>query len=140
MIWVVILLSVFFVLLEGGVSSLPLLLVLFLCALIVRRVWWIFPLAVLSGILLDVMQLRNLGETSLFFVVFLLLISLYERKYETNSLVFVGVSSFFGSLVYLVLFGYHAVVLQSIISCLLAAVLFLCLHIWESKHPQIHRV
>jgi len=128
MVLVVLLVSVLLLFLEGTVLSLPLVLVLLLCITIVYKKVFVFPLAFFFGLLLDVLLVRPLGETSLFFCVFLLLILLYKRKYEIDSLLFVLFSSFVGSFVYLFLFKYTDVILQSIISCGIASLVYFFLH------------
>src|SRR5579859_116016 len=91
--------------LEGTVTTLPLVLICLLCLTIFFRNLYLFIAAFFVGILLDAFALRELGETSIFFLLLIFLILLYQRKYEINSYPFVLIASFVGSLLYLLLFG-----------------------------------
>src|SRR5258708_2181014 len=96
-------LSVF---LEGTVTNLPLVVVCLLCLNILQRDPLIFIYTFLAGIFLDAFALRVLGMTSIYLLIVVFLIFLYQRKYEINTYPFVLIASFLGSLVYLLLFGY----------------------------------
>lgn len=112
------------VVVEGTITSLPLTLIFLLCLTVMKRQEWIFFLAFLSGLILDAFSMRALGISSLFFVSFVFMTQLYQRKYETATMPFVVLASFFGSLWYLVIIGSHAVVLQSVFSSVICAVAF----------------
>lgn len=120
------LLVVFFVALfsEGTLTTLPLTLLALIILLLQKREQWIFPLAFVSGILLDVMTMDRIGIRSIFFVFFLFFMVLYEKKYEIQTLPFVSVVSFFGSLIYLFLLSSKPLLLQSLTSCVIASMLF----------------
>lgn len=113
--------------LEGSVISLPLVLVFLLCLAIWKRDGIAFPIAFAAGLLLDILVVRTIGMSSLFFVVFVFLIFLYQRKYEINSYPFVAFAAFFGSIVFLLIFGYRGWFWQSLISSLIASILFMIL-------------
>lgn len=111
--------------LEGTMTTLPL---VFLCLLLVTifmRNLFLFILAFLAGIFLDAFVLRPIGEASIFLLFIVFLILLYQRKYEINSYPFVMIASFFGSLVFLLLFGYGHAIEQAIISAIIAVFLFI---------------
>jgi len=76
------LLIIISVFLEGTVTTLPLTLVCLLCLTIYKREGIVFLIAFLAGLLLDILRVNMVGESSLFFVVFVFLILLYQRKYE----------------------------------------------------------
>lgn len=101
--------------LEGTMTTLPL---VFLCLVILTifmRNLFLFVLAFLAGIFLDAFALRPVGETSIFLLLFVFLLLLYQRKYEINSYPFVFIASFVGALIYLLIFGYqHAYWLASL--------------------------
>src|SRR4051812_14231819 len=99
-------------LLEGTITTLPLVLVCLLCLGISRRDVVTFFIAFFVGFFLDVFTLHPIGKTSLFFVIFLFLVSLYQRKYEINSVPFVIVASFIGSLLFLWVFGQKNIFFQ----------------------------
>jgi len=92
--------------LEGTVTNLPLVFISLVILTIAIRNLFLFFLAFFAGILLDAFALRPLGETSMFLLICVFLMLLYQRKYEINSYPFVLLASFFGSLIYLFLFGY----------------------------------
>jgi cell shape-determining protein MreD len=111
-------------LLEGTITTLPLVLVCILCLGIFRRDALTFFIAFFAGFLLDALLLHPVGKTSLFFVTFLFLVSLYQRKYEINSVPFVLAASFIGSVIFLWIFGDRNILLQSVLSSVIATVLF----------------
>lgn len=100
--------TIFFIalLLEGTVTNLPLVFIALVIVTIAMRNLFLFLLAFISGIFLDAFALRPLGETSIFLLLCVFLMLLYQRKYEINSYPFVFLASFVGSLIYLLLFGY----------------------------------
>ncbi len=85
---------------------------------------WIFFWALGLGLFLDLILIRPLGYTSLVFTIFVFLILLYERKFETQTLTFVFISTFLGSLVYLQIFEYNSVLLQSLANAVISIFLF----------------
>ncbi len=116
-----------FLWLECTVTSLPLFLIAVLLLLILcstKHNNWVFILAFLGGLVLDVSAVRSPGGTSLFLTCWLFLILLYERKYEIDAILFVIVSSFFGTFLYLWFFGYGDIFIQSIVGSFLSLVLF----------------
>ena len=110
--------------LEGTVTTLPLVFICLLCLTIFIRNLSLFIVAFLAGILLDAFALRSLGETSIFFLLLIFLILLYQRKYEINSYPFVLMASFLGSLLYLSIFGYGNAVWVACASAVIAVVIF----------------
>ncbi len=110
------------------ITTIPIVLTVLLMSYIFSKESWVFLAAFLSGILLDVITLGTLGESSLFFILFLFLVDLYEKKFEIQTLSFVLLSSFFGSLGYLLLFGYNAVLITAIASTCLSAFFFVLTH------------
>lgn len=112
------------VIIEGTLTTLPLTLIFLLCLTVMKRQEWIFPLAFIAGILLDVFVFRTPGITSLYFVSFVFLLLLYQRKYETATMPFVAIAAFFGSMGYMMLIGHSAVLLQVLLSTLIATSTF----------------
>ena len=122
---VLFLLSIF---LQSSVTTIPLFFLVLLSFFVLERKEWIFFLAFLGGIVLDVLSFRNIGESSIFFVLFLFLVSLYERKFETATVYFIFVSSLLGSILFLGLFyNTGSLILESIISSLLGVLIFVTL-------------
>jgi cell shape-determining protein MreD len=112
------------VLLEGSITTLPLTLVCLLCLTIIKRDDKVFIAAFIAGLFLDIFALRQVGGTSIFFLLFVFLLLLYQRKYEIYSTPFVLVATFMGSALFLFTFGYGNVLGQAVLSTLIAGVLF----------------
>lgn len=112
------------ILLEGTVTTLPLVLVILILYSICIKKIEIFLIAFISGMLLDIFLVRAIGLTSIFYICVLLLISLYERKYEVKSPFFVLLITGLVCALYLFIFSRHTVVLQTIISMLLSGGIF----------------
>lgn len=111
-------------LLESTVTSLPLVLDMIIVLYIFQRKSWVFWAAFISGLLLDTVSLNPLGRTSIFFLIFLFIASLYEKKFEISSSYFVLIYSFLGSLIFLWMFGGNSIILQSVISSLATLLIF----------------
>jgi hypothetical protein len=124
MVYLLILFLVVSLFLEGTVTAIPLVLVGLICLTIFNRNLFMFFLAFIIGIFLDIFAVRTVGETSIFFLFMVLLIFLYQRKYEINSYPFVLIGSFAGSLIYLVIFGYAHVLRQAFANTVVAFLLF----------------
>ncbi len=105
------------------VASWPIVFIL-LIFLAFDRKTWIFLLAFFGGMILDLMFFRILGATSLFLSISIFLIFLYEKKFEIYTLPFVFTSSFLGSALYLIIFGYNYVLQQAVVSSLITVLLF----------------
>jgi cell shape-determining protein MreD len=112
------------VLLEGTLTTLPLTLVCLICFTIFKRDTSVFPYAFFAGLFIDVFRVQPLGGTSLFYVGFLFLILLYKKKYEIYSFPFVMMATFSGSFFQLLFYGYENVILQAVISAVIASLLF----------------
>lgn len=126
---VVCLLGAFF---EATVTTLPVLLCLLVVISIHEKSNKIFVLAFISGIVLDVMRVDPVGLRSIFYIIFLFLIFLYERKFETSNPVFVFFASLIGSIGYLLLFQYQ-VVLPAILGGVFATILFYIANVFSKK-------
>lgn len=118
---ILILLSAF---LQGSVTTLPLPLLLFLTAAVVVKKTWIFRAAFLTGLLLDIFLLNPLGKTSLFFVIFIFIILLYDKKFDIQTFHFVFLASFIGSLIYFIAFQVSNILAQALVSAIITALLF----------------
>jgi cell shape-determining protein MreD len=111
---------------EGVLTTLPLTLLFLLCLTVMKRQEWIFPLAFTAGVLLDFFALRPVGVTSLFFISYIFLLLLYQRKYETATMPFVIIASFLGSVGYLLLIRQPSFFIQGLLSMVIAAGAFYC--------------
>lgn len=110
--------------LEGTVTTLPLVFLCFVILTILLRNLFLFVLAFFGGIFLDAFALRPIGETSIFLLLFVFLMLLYQRKYEINTYSFVFIASFFGALLYLFLFGYQNIYWEAAMSAVFGVLLF----------------
>lgn len=129
-LFILLLISVF---LEGTVTSLPLVLICLICMTIIFRDAVIFLPAFFVGILLDAFALRSIGGTSIFLLLVIFLILLYQRKYEINTYPFVFISSFVGSLLFLTIFGYSGAIVAAFVSGFIAVLLFMILRYSSQK-------
>jgi hypothetical protein len=129
-----VLLSVFFIslFLEGTVTNLPLVFVCLVILTIAMRNLSLFVLAFLAGTFLDAFALRSIGMTSIFLLLCVFLILLYQRKYEINSYPFVLLSSFVGSLIYLLMFGYANAFGLASASVVVAFLLFIVYRLYSA--------
>lgn len=127
---ILLLISIF---LEGTMTVLPLVFICLLCLTILMRDQLIFFIAFFAGMLLDAFLLRPIGETSIFFLLVVFLIFLYQRKYEINSYPFVFIASFCGSFLSLLVFGYANAFVDASASSLIALLLFVCIRITNLK-------
>lgn len=92
---------------QGSITTLPLLLIVLLLLYIFYRHEIVFLLAFISGVILDSLLVRSVGQSSIFFLSFLFLVFLYQRKFEISSYYFIFFSLFGGSCFYFFLFyGY----------------------------------
>ena len=107
-----------------GVTTLPVIIIVLMLGAIFYKKLSVFVFAFLSGIILDISLFRPIGVTSFTFIAFLLVTSLYGRKFEIRTAPFVFLSSFLGSILYLWFFGYKMVFIQSVIVALIAVLLF----------------
>jgi cell shape-determining protein MreD len=92
-----------------------------------------FIVAFLAGLLLDVFLLRPLGESSVYFLIVLFLIFMYEKKYEVNSLLFMTLATGVTSCIYFVIFPVPGSLSQVITATLLGGFLYILLHIKKTK-------
>jgi cell shape-determining protein MreD len=110
--------------LESSVTSLPLVFLILLCLAVLARKEWIFVLAFIAGIVLDALSFRALGQSSLYFIGYIFLVFLYEKKFEIATKYFIFIASFLGSFGFLIIFSYGNVVLQSLISSIIGVIIF----------------
>lgn len=103
---------------------------------VVFRKSWVFFAAFFLGLIIDLFQLRFLGQTAVFFVIFIFLLFLYKRKFETQTLTFVFFSTFLGSLIYLLIFGYNNVLIQSGINAIIGVSFFKLLWLKLDRHSE----
>jgi cell shape-determining protein MreD len=126
-----------FPLLEGSVISLPFSLLSLIFLATTRKHVSVFFLAIVNGLILDLITLRPLGITGIFYTVFLFLLFLYERKYETSTLPFILSAVFVGVLIYSVIFNNTHITLQIILSIIIITLVYsLSAKIFRSSSVQ----
>lgn len=123
-IWLFWLVIFFAVIAQGELSSFPIILDVLLISYILTRSTKIVTASFISGIFLDIFTVKTVGISSMFFVVFLFLVFLYERKFEITTLPFVLITSFLGSLGYLVLTQDTILFFESLVSAIITVGLF----------------
>jgi len=126
-----------FPLLEGTVISLPFSFLSLIFLATTRKHVSVFFLAIVNGLILDLITLRPLGITGIFYTVFLFLLFLYERKYETSTLPFILSAVFVGVLIYSVIFSNTHITLQIILSIIIITLVYsLSAKIFRSSSVQ----
>ncbi len=112
-------------LLQGSVTTLPLVTLFFINAAVVEKKTWIFPASFLTGLVLDVLLFNPLGKTSLFLVIFLFIILLYDKKFDIQTFPFVFLASFVGSSIYFIVIGHIPnIFIQAITSAVISTSAF----------------
>ncbi|SRR5258706_4115840 len=109
---------------EVGIIQLPFLLIAIVIICIITKSEWIFWVSIASGIILDSLSFRIIGESSVFFVLLLGLIFLYQKRFEIKTIQFVFISTTIGSFLYLLLVGAQSILLQSLVSGILGVFIF----------------
>ena len=123
--FVLLFLLLFFLLIaQATLFTLPLLLDMLLVLYIRKKALWVLSIACICGFLLDMLTVRIVGLSSFVFVLVLLLVAFYERKFEVATTLFVFAAAFLGSLLYLLVFGHSHIVEQALVSALFAITLF----------------
>lgn len=126
--------------LEATIIQLPLVLILLIVHTAVSEKTWIFPVALVSGIILDNLMFRPLGSSSMFFLAILLLIFLYREKYEIKTPAFTAIVTMITSSVYLLIFGYSIFIFQILVSTFFSVMIFLGYIkyklLWKNKTGQ----
>ncbi len=124
------LLSVF---LESSVTTIPLVFLVLLAFFVLERKEWIFALAFLAGIFLDILSFRIVGSTSIFFLILLFLVFLYERKFETATNYFIFAASLAGSILFLAVFSYSgAIIIEGLVSSVIGVLIFMVFSKFEN--------
>lgn len=124
------------ILFEASLTTLPLVLVVILFSAVVLRRNIVFALAFISGLFLDLLSLGQLGITSLYLTCFVLIIFLYQKKFEINNLNFILVFTFIGSILYLWLQSANYIILQSITISLISGISFFVYKLTETNKSK----
>ena len=105
---------------EASFTTIPVAFLFLLLLTIFKKSSIVFIVAFFVGVLMDILLLRPLGMTSMVYLLILFLVTLYDRKFEIATTSFIGFSSFFGSLIYLLVFQNQVPILQAIVSAIFA--------------------
>ncbi|MBI2032787.1 MAG: rod shape-determining protein MreD [Candidatus Levybacteria bacterium] len=116
--------SLILVFIETVFLEIPLVFIFLLNVAITKPKSSIFLFSFLAGIALDVLSIRVLGTTSLFFLIFFFLLFLYEKKFEIRTFYSVFVFSLIGGILYAILFDYGNLLFQGFISTVFSLVLY----------------
>jgi len=120
--------------LQTTLTTLPLVLLTLFCLTIIYKNNSIFIFAFTFGLLLDIITFKTPGFSSFFFVISLFLILIYQRKFEITTNYFVLISSFLGSIGYMLLFSYtDLIIAQAIASAIIGLTIFKLL-------PKINKI
>lgn len=112
------------IILQSSVTTVPLVLIVLLNFAVASKKRSVLFIAFFCGLLIDIVLLNPLGQTSLFFVVVLTIVIIYERKYDTQTFPFVFIASFLGSFSYLILYKSGFILIQSIVASLFSLLFF----------------
>lgn len=110
---------------ESTITTIPLTLAVLTVYMILHKKTRYFYAAFAAGLVLDSLAVRVLGSTSAFFVIWLYLVILYDRKYEIRTGVFVFLSLFFGSIIFMYIFKYNYIFLNAFIGSVMGLALYL---------------
>ena len=116
---------------DDSILQVPFVLLVLFIMSIMYKSEWVFPIGFISGLVLDMLLFRPLGLSSMFFILFLFLVFLYERKFELRSIWFVVMMSCFGSFAYLLFFGNVFLIVQVLFSVGLCVLLFLAFSVFN---------
>jgi len=91
---------------------------------ILQRGWGSYFLAFICGILLDSIALRTIGISSIFFLLIISIILLYEHKFEVKNPYFYWIIVFSACSLYTLLFRYQYALIQSLIASMFGFLIF----------------
>lgn len=121
------------ILLESTVTTLPVVLCVLFCFGIMLRNPSILFWGFIGGIIIDALSFHTMGVSSLFFLLFFMIVFLYERKFEIQSIAFVFLFSLLGSLLYLCMLGMHTIIASSIVSACMSTGMYVLLRSLNRK-------
>lgn len=124
------------IVLESTIITLPLVLLLIIFAAVTLKNNDVFILAFLSGLLLDVLTLGTIGLTSAFYVLIVMLIFLYQKKFEIESVNFVSLSAFLGSFIYLFMTNSNQIGMEALSATLLMFISYIIFKKTIKKVPK----
>ena len=124
------------VILESTITTLPLVLLMILFLAVIKRSNEVFLTAFLAGLFLDLLSFGRFGLSSLYFTIFVFVIYVYQNKFEIETLHFITIFSFFGSLFYLITQGSQFIFLQSVVATIISVSSFMMHKKFNKKIPK----
>lgn len=118
------LLLIIAVLLEGSVTTIPLTINSIIILYVITRSNFLFGLASILGIFLDLMSVRTVGISSLLFFLLFFLIIIYERKFEIQTTPFIFFSSFIATSIMFITNYHYFFILQVLSTAILTTFVF----------------
>lgn len=95
----------FAILFEASLFSIPFALPFLLLFFVLHKKPSVFAMAFIIGLILDILHIRPLGMTSLFYLLLLLIVLLYDRKFEVISFPFLIGATVVSVIIYSILFS-----------------------------------
>ncbi|HSX40098.1 MAG TPA: hypothetical protein VLF68_00645 [Candidatus Saccharimonadales bacterium] len=134
---VILLLLIAGLVLESTVTTLPLILIILILATVTAKSQSVFALAFVFGLLLDLFAMRTIGVSSIFLLVCIWLIFLYQRKFEIRTYYFVFLSTGIASFFFLMLFSQKDIIPEVLLSSIISiAGFFIFLRVSHIKTKQ----
>lgn len=118
------LLLILFLMLETSITTLPLIVGLFVLIAVFFKNALVFFLAFFIGFLFDILTLRTVGVSSIFLVAVVFFILLYRNKFEIETSAFIFIASFLSCFFFLLFLGAGFVLIQALIGAMVTWLLF----------------
>ncbi len=131
MIYLGIIISVF---LQSTLSTIPIIIPILVYYFIFSKKMNAFGMALVSGIFIDIFLLNPIGATSLFLTIILFIISLYSKKFEIQTPIFLVLITFISTLIYSFLFSPDSSFQKAIFNIALALLILNIIKFWKKKN------
>jgi len=125
---------IFSLFLETTFINLPFVLIIIFLFAVTYKGEWIFPFAVIGGVFLDILSFKTVGLSSLFFMLMLGVVFLYQRKYEIQSPQFIVIFSFVSVFVYQIIFKNQYIFWGAFLTSILSVAIFGLMIIFNTKN------
>lgn len=132
-VFILVLLALF---LEGSVTTIPLVFLCLLVLYIIHRRAWVIAATFFLGFFLDFFLVRSVGQTSVVLLLLLSLVFLYERKFEIVTPAFTFITACLGSFLYSIIFHTSSGFPVSIFSGLVAVCLLMIFKKFEKTEEK----
>lgn len=109
---------------QATITTIPFIIMLFVLFYVFSNSFLLLLAVFLSGLIFDTLLLHPLGSTSMVFLGFILLLLLYERKFETRTFQFVFFATLLGSTIFLLTYQFHFVVEQALFVSIISVLIF----------------